>query len=88
METGMFSADFSRAFDRLLKETKVSCYQIGKYAQLDEAYLSRLRRGEKNNPSPLAILKIGLAFAHLSPNVKLQDIEELFNSVGRSIMPK
>ena len=85
MESGIYSNDFSEAFSDLLEETGISCYQISQYANLDQAYLSRLKKGQKDNPSPETLVKISLAFSHLSTNVKLHNIERLFNSVGRSL---
>jgi len=83
---GIYSTDFSRVFCRLLDKSGVSCYQISQYSHVDEGYLSRLRSGEKQNPSPQAIVRIGLALTHLSKKVTIRDIEELFNSVGRSLL--
>lgn len=85
VETGLYSNDFSEVFSRLLEKSGVSCYQIHQYTHLDQAYLSRLKNGDKGNPSPETIMKISLAFARLSKNVTVYDIEKLFNSVGRSI---
>ena len=81
----LYSSNFQKIFGDLLTRTGISCYQITKYTDLDGAYLSRLRNGGKNNPSAETIMKISLALAHLSEDIALYDIEELFNSVGRSI---
>ena len=85
MEPGIYSRDFAEAFSKLLEETSISCYQISQYTHLDQAYLSRLKNGKRDNPSPETLVKISLAFVHLSRSAKLYDIERLFNSVGRSI---
>ena len=85
---GVFSSNFSQAFSRLLDETGVTCYQIAKYTGIDEGYLSRLRSGEKRNPSPEIIARICLAIAHLSNKTTQPDFEALFNSVGRSLLIK
>jgi len=85
--SGPYSNDFAKVFSKLLKKADTSCYKISDYAYLDEAYLSRLRNGEKKNPSPQTLIKISLAFAHLSPVITINDIEKLFNSVGRTISP-
>jgi transcriptional regulator with XRE-family HTH domain len=84
----LFRDDFCKAFDSLLTKTGISGYQISQYTNLDGAYLSRLRRGRKNNPSVETIMKISLALAHLSDDIALHDIEGLFNAVGRSIKSK
>ena len=88
MSLGIYSSNFSEIFSKLLAKSKVSCYQIGQYADIDEAYLSRLKSGEKQNPSAKAILKISIGLAHFGKNIKLADIEGLLNSIGRSIYTK
>jgi transcriptional regulator with XRE-family HTH domain len=82
---GLFSSDFSEVFSKLLGETGVSCYRIADYTGLDPAYLSRLKNGERSNPSPETVVRIGLALAHESKKVKQHDIERLLNSVGQSL---
>ena len=80
------SNDFPAVFSRLLEKTGTSCYRISEFTHLDEAYLSRLRSGEKKNPGPETVVKIALALAHFSDKVDLYDVEVLLNSVGRSIL--
>ena len=81
----LFVNDFSKAFSALLEKTGVSCYQINGYTHLNQSYLSRLRTGERQNPSPETVMKISLALCHYSDQVQLHDIQKLFQSVGRSI---
>lgn len=88
METGLYSKNFSQAFKVILEKAGVSCYQVSKYSDLDQAYLSRLRNGEMSNPSPETLVKISVALARLSDKISLYDIEKLFNSVGRSLRVK
>ena len=85
---GLYSNNFAEVFSKLLDRTGLSCYQISQYVHLDQSYLSRLRNGEKHNPSPETIVKISLALAHFSDRVGLYDIEALFNAVGRSLLTK
>ena len=85
METGLYNNDFSSTFNKLLAIADVSCYQIHQFSSLDQGYLSNLRNGKKNNPSPETIVKIALALTHFSNRIKLYDIESLFRSAGRSI---
>ena len=81
----LYATDFSVVFSKLLEKNGITCYQISQYSHLDQAYLNRLRRGEKLNPSPETIVKISVALAHFSDKINLGDIEHLFNAVGRSI---
>lgn len=80
---GLLTDDFSRAFSKILEENHVSCYAITQFTGLNEGYLSRLKSGEKHNPSLETLLKISLALAHLG--VPFHDIEQLLNSVGRTM---
>jgi hypothetical protein len=84
----LYANDFSKVFSSLLEKSDISCYQISQYTHLDQAYLSRLKTGEKQNPSPETVIKIGLALAHYSKHVQLHDIQNLFKSVGRSIITR
>jgi len=85
MVHGIYAQDFAKVFSRLLEENDISCYTISQFTGLDQAYLSRLRGGQKDNPSVATVIKIALALAKLGKNIKLHDIEALFHAVGRSI---
>jgi hypothetical protein len=85
---GLYSSNFPQVFSKLLEKTGISCYRISEYSHVDQAYLSRLRNGEKSDPTPEIIVRIGLAFAHLTPRFTIVDAERLFNSVGRSLKVK
>ena len=78
--------EFNLKFERLLQKAGVSCYKIGQYAGSDLAYLSRLKTGERQNPSTQTLFKISFALVHCSDKVTLSDIEELFNAVGKTIL--
>ena len=82
---GLYHNNFTEAFSKLITKSGVTPYKIGQFTQLDQAYLSRLKSGERNNPSPETIVKIGLAICHFNDEIKLSDIEILFNSTGRSL---
>lgn len=85
MKTGLYANNFAEVFSRLLEKTRLSCYQITQYTNIDQGYLSRLKNGQKSNPSPEVIVKISLALAHLDAKIKISDIEALFKAVGRSL---
>jgi len=85
MEAGLYANNFSQVFSRLLEKIGATCYQISAYSHIDQAYLSRLKSGEKGNPSPEILMRISIAFAHLNPRFTIPDAERLFNSVGRSL---
>lgn len=81
----LYKDDFSRAFSALLDKSGVSCYCISQYSFIDQAYLSRLKSGKKQNPSPETVIKICLALTHCSDKIDLYEIQKLFKSVGRSL---
>jgi transcriptional regulator with XRE-family HTH domain len=81
----IYKNDFFYVFTELLKKSRVTCYQISQFSHLDQAYLSRLKSGERANPSVETVVKISLALTHYSNNINLYDIQRLFKSVGRSL---
>lgn len=81
----IYLGDFAKEFGKVLRETGVSIYKIASYTGLDEGYLSRLKSGEKQHPSPETIVKIGLALTHYSEKVTIHNVEQLFKATGRSI---
>jgi len=82
---GLYQNNFAEAFSKLLAKSGATCYEIHQFTHLDQAYLSRLKSGERNSPSPETILKIGLAICHFDDRIRLSDIELLLNSTGRSL---
>ncbi len=84
-QVGLYQNNFVEAFSKLVARSGVTCYQIHQFTHLDQAYLSRLKSGEKNSPSPETIVKIGLAICHFNDKIKISEIEVLFKSVGRSL---
>lgn len=85
MGVGIFSNNFSLIFNKLLEQTGVTCYRISQFTHLDQAYLSRLRNNEKQNPSAETVVKIALALAYLSEELNIYDLEQLVSSIGRSL---
>ena len=90
MQAGLYSNNnFCKVFDRLLEKAGISCYQIYQYTNISEGYFSRLKSGERFNPSVETIMRISLALVSLSKGkIRQHHIEELFNSVGRSLFRK
>ena len=88
MAAELLSNNFAVVFDRLIKKSRVSCYKIAQYSQLDEGYLSRLRKGRKHGPSTESIIRIALALVHYSEEIGIDDVEELLQSRSLSILTK
>ena len=88
MNTWFYQSQFTKVFSGILEKYDISCYKLSQYADLDQAYLSRLRNGLKGNPSPEVVIRIGLALVHCNRSIGLSDIEMLFNATGRTLFPK
>ncbi len=73
---------FSQVFSEIMERTGVTCYQINQYSGLDQSYLSRLKNGEKLNPSIGTVLTITYALVHFSDKVDLYDVKRLFKAAG------
>ena len=84
-EVELSSEDFTQVLNKLLEKDKIIPYQICKYTHLDQSYLSRLRNGEKNNPSTATLIRISLGMVRHSDKITIYDIERLFKSTGRSL---
>jgi hypothetical protein len=83
---GVYNNSFAQTFSELIQKFDVSCYKIYQYTHLDQGYLSRLRNGGKENPSPETLVRISVAFAHYNSKFRQSDVQKLFRSVGRSIL--
>jgi predicted transcriptional regulator len=88
MSQGLYTDRFSEVFSKLLDESGVTCYSISKFCGIDQAYLSRLRKGDKDHPSPEIVMRISLGLVRCSDKIALYDIEQLFNSTGRTLNAK
>ena len=72
---------FSDVLRQLRVKAGKSRYQLWKFSGLDQAFLSRLERGEKN-PSRETVVLLGLALVHNCDAVGSEDIDELLLSAG------
>ena len=88
MREGLYSDQFSKIFAKLLVKSGTSCYKISQYSGVDEAYLSRLKNGEKGNPSPEVVIRIALGLVHSCSKISVYDVEELLESTGRTLKIK
>jgi transcriptional regulator with XRE-family HTH domain len=58
-----------------------SRYQLWKISGLDQAFLARLEKGEKN-PSRNTVILLGLALVHGCTEITCDDIDELLLAAG------
>ncbi|MGA2160309.1 MAG: helix-turn-helix transcriptional regulator [Dehalococcoidia bacterium] len=80
----LYGYGFADRLAKLLEQHNVSCYKIAEFTHLDQSYLSRLRSGDKH-PSPETLVKISLALVKYGADIRLPDIESLFQACGRSL---
>jgi hypothetical protein len=88
MAIGVLSNNFREIFTELVKRSGASRYMISKYAHVDEPYIYHLLKGDKNNPSPEIVIRIGFALACLSNKITIYDLEELLSSLQHTIFPR
>jgi transcriptional regulator with XRE-family HTH domain len=73
---------FAQALKQLRDKSGKSRYRLAQYSGISEAYILRLERGERANPSRDVVLMLGLALVENSDSVSVWDIDELLLSAG------
>lgn len=68
---------FAKTLKRLRKKAGKSRYQLWKFAGVDQGYIARLERGEKNNPSRSTVILLGMGLVHASARINIADVDEL-----------
>jgi transcriptional regulator with XRE-family HTH domain len=74
--------EFSTTLKSLRSKSGKSQYRLAQYSGINEAYLSRLESGARQNPSRDVIMKLGPALASDTSAVSLDDVNELPLSAG------
>ena len=73
--------EFSKYLGNLRSKTSKSRYHIWKLTGLDQSFLLRLEKGEKN-PSRNTVLLLGLALVHGSHEITCEEIDQLLLLAG------
>jgi transcriptional regulator with XRE-family HTH domain len=73
---------FGDTLKKLRTAAGKSRYRLAQYSSLNEAYILRLERGERANPSRDVVLMLGFALVESSDSVGIWDIDELLLSAG------
>jgi transcriptional regulator with XRE-family HTH domain len=74
---------FGETLKKLRTAAGKSRYRLAQYSGINEAYILRLERGERANPSRDVVLMLGLALVESSESsVGIWDIDELLLSAG------
>ena len=74
--------EFGPTLNRLRLKAGKSRYRLAQYCGINEAYILRLERGERSNPSREVVLTLGLALVEGSHVVSIWDIDEMLLSAG------
>ena len=73
---------FGETLKTLRSRAGKSRYRLAQYSGLNEAYILRLERGDRSNPSRNVVLMLGLALVENSDSVAIWDIDSLLLSAG------
>ena len=68
--------EFNRTLEKLRKKAGKSRYRLAQLTGLDESFIGRLEKGEKN-PSRNTVILLGMALLHDCDNLSLHDIDAL-----------
>lgn len=68
--------EFSRTLEQLRKKAGKSRYRLAQLSGLDESFIGRLEKGEKN-PSRNTVILLGMALLHNCGSITLHDIDAL-----------
>jgi transcriptional regulator with XRE-family HTH domain len=68
---------FAQELKQLRAKAGKSRYRLAQYSGINEAYILRLERGERANPSRDVVLMLGLALVENSDSVAIWDIDGL-----------
>jgi len=71
--------DFGETLKKLRSRASKSRYRLSQYSGVNQAYILRLERGDRGNPSRDVIM-LGLALVEGSDSVDIWDIDELLLS--------
>lgn len=73
---------FGETLKALRKKAGKSRYQLAQFTGIDQAYILRLERGEKSNPSRDVVLMLGLALVQNTAAIGLHEVAYLLESAG------
>lgn len=76
VKPGLYIDTFPEVFNQLLDKSDTTCYKISQYSGVNEGYLSRLKSGEKRNPSIEILMSLSFSLVHFSDKIDLHDIYE------------
>ena len=82
IDTRSYLTTFAETLKKLRSQAGKSRYRVAQYGGLNEAYILRLERGERSNPSRDVVLMLGFALVANSDGIAIWEIDELLLSAG------
>jgi len=82
IDTRSYLMTFAETLKKLRSQAGKSRYRVAQYSGLNEAYILRLERGERSNPSRDVVLMLGFALVANSDGIAIWEIDELLLSAG------
>lgn len=80
--------NFAETLKKFRIKASKSRYGLAKYSGINQAYIHRLEKGERDNPSRDVVLMLGFALVAGSDSVAIWDIDELLMSAGYAPLRK
>ncbi len=71
---------FAETLKKLRTRAGKSRYRVAQYSGVNEAYILRLERGERANPSRDIVLMLGFGLVEGSASIEIWDVDELLLS--------
>lgn len=76
--------EFSKTLKSLMEKCGKTRYRLAQCSEVDEAYISRLVKGDKRSPSRDIVLKLALGLMQGPSSVTIDDVDELLLSAGHA----
>ncbi len=71
---------FAETLKKLRTRSGKSRYRVAQYSGVNEAYILRLERGERANPSRDIVLMLGFGLVEGSASIEIWEVDELLMS--------
>ena len=73
---------FGESLKQMRTKVRKSRYRLAQFSGIDEAYILRLERGDRSNPSRDVVLTLAIALTENSESVSIYDIDALLLAAG------
>ncbi len=73
---------FAQTLIKLRTQAGKSRYRLAQFSGVDEAYILRLERGHRSNPSRDVVLTLAIALVENSETASIHDVDALLLAAG------